>query len=413
MRLSAPCAALLLALSACVGGEPAPPAAMADAGPAGDGAVLPDGASGGGAGEDAARSPADGAGARADAAAGDIAGEDASPPADAAGGTPGDAVSGDDGDVAVDAADAGPACVEPGATSVLGPSGYPLDGWGWTSQGVILEDPDAPPTGGLLAPSLVERDGVLHLFYTRKDATLHRIWHATSHDGGVSFTPSGEVTGLGDDPVLAYPSVLVEGGRFRMWVGSGTIDLAESEDGDAWTLVAESVLRPSDTGTVGPLSLLYPSVLADAAGYAMWFTGYDGSQLRIGRATSPDGVAWTVDPLAPVLSPGPQTAFDNKATASPRVVASGGRLLMWYGGYDTAKTNPGPYRVGLATSQDGVAWDKAGVSLDLPADGPDAWSTRDPAVIRAGGGWLMVYAGLAPDQRYRLLRATSPVCPEP
>lgn len=403
--------ALPLLVAGCIDASPATPVS-GDGGGGDAGALDADAAGGGDAGAGDSGFGSD---------AGSHGGPDA--PADAGagpdGGAPGDSADGEDGGApdapdGADPADAGPPCTPADRAAPLGRSGYGMDGWGWTSHGVILEDPDAPANGGLLAPTLVERDGVLHLFYTRKDATLHRIWHATSTDG-VAFSVAGEVSGLGDDPVLAYPTALVEDGRFRMWVGSGTIDLAESEDGDAWTVVAESVLRPGDTGTVGPLSLLYPSVIADAGGYAMWFTGYDGAQLRIGRATSQDGVAWTVAPLAPVLSPGTATAFDNKATAAPRVVPDGGRLLMWYSGYDTSQTNPGPYRIGLAASLDGVTWDKAGVSVDLHPDspdaGPDAWSTRDAAVVRWGGGWLMVYAGLAPDQRYRLLRATSDVCP--
>jgi hypothetical protein len=315
-----------------------------------------------------------------------------------------------DADAGGDSADATPPCVPPLDPAPLGPSGYPLDGWGWQSHGVVLESAGAGPNEGFLAPALAERDGVLHLFATRKDGTSHRIWHATSEDAGATWQALAEVSGLGDDPVQAYPTVLVEQGRFRMWVGSGTIDLAESDDGVHWTVTAESVLRPSDVGPWGGLSLLYPSVARVDGGYLMLVTGFDGAGLRIGRATSPDGIAWTAAPLDPVVATGPSSAFDNKATAAPCLVPNGSGLLLWYAGYDTSKTDPGPYRVGLATSDDGLTFTKAGVSLDLPADGPDAYSTRDPAVLHTSDGWLMIYAGLSPDLRYSLLRATSSAC---
>ena len=53
-----------------------------------------------------------------------------------------------------------------------------------------------------------------------------------------------------------------------------------------------------------------------------------------------------------------------------------------------------------------------GLTLDLPETGLDAWSTRDPAVIHHDGAWRMLYTGMAPDSRYRLMSATSTVCPE-
>lgn len=409
------CLALLVGCAASDGGgaaQDAGAAGVVDA--AGEDAHSTDGVQG-----DAGRIDAGSADSTGDAADSGMAGTatDVTPdPKDAADGMPDSGSAPDAADAADstpdggDTADAGPSCSPPDPAPGVGPSGYPMDGWGWASHGVILEDPDAGANEGLLAPSLVERDGTLHLFYTRKAGALHRIWHAESTDGA-TWTGAAEATGLGDDPVLAYPAVLVEDGRFRMWVGSGTFDLAESEDGVAWTIVAESVLRPSDVGGFGALSLLYPTVAPTPDGYVMWFTGYDGAQLRIGRATSPDGVAWTVSPAEPVLSPGAATGFDNKAVAGPHALRVGDQWLLWYGGYDTSKTNPGPYRVGVATSTDGVAWQKAGVSLDLPAAGPDAWSTRDPAVLPRPDGWLMIYAGLGTDQRYRLLRATSAVCP--
>jgi hypothetical protein len=111
-----------------------------------------------------------------------------------------------------------------------------------------------------------------------------------------------------------------------------------------------------------------------------------------------------------VVEPGASTDFDNAATAQPHVQRAFGRWWMWYGGYDTSHSNPGPYRIGSASSADGVVWDKHGVAVDLSPKGSDAWSTRDPALVVAAGRWLMLYVGLGDDRRYRLHRAASDVC---
>jgi hypothetical protein len=296
----------------------------------------------------------------------------------------------------------------PGGTS---PDGYPLDGWTWERHGVLWEPPASTGSNeGDLAPSLVAVGPALHLFFTRKTGTTHRIHHAASADGVTWSVGAAPVTGLGDDPVIAYPAVLYEEGRFRMWFGSGTIDLAESPDGDAWTIAAKTVLRIGASGAFDGLSLLYPSILHGADGYRLYYTGFDGAQFAIGRADAADGVAFARAQTTPVLERGAAGDVDNHAVAMPAAVRVGAVVLLWYGAYDTSQTNPGPYRVALATSGDGLGFTRRGLTLDLGASGPDAWSTRDPTVLRTADGWLMVYAGMGDDGRYRLMRATSRTC---
>jgi predicted GH43/DUF377 family glycosyl hydrolase len=111
------------------------------------------------------------------------------------------------------------------------------------------------------------------------------------------------------------------------------------------------------------------------------------------------------------LNVGAASEFDNKSVAQSAVVFFGGEQIHFYGAYDTRKTNPGPYRIGWATSVDGLAWTKKGIAIELGATGDDAFSARDPAVLRRGKGWLMVYAGYGSDRRYRLLSATAADCP--
>lgn len=306
-----------------------------------------------------------------------------------------------------DALDCDPVDAEPEA----GPSGYPMDGWGWVSEGLLMEPADpGGGTDGYLSPAVVEIAGVLHLFVTHKSGTTHTLLHSASDTWGDWDTPQ-PVTGLDPDEMQAYPSVLFRNGLLRLWLGSGSVDHYTSTDGDDWTLVAEHVLTAGDTGDFDDLSLLYPSVVTDDAGYAMLYTGFDGAMFRIGRATSEDGVVWVKDDASPLIEPGAADEFDNHAVAQTALVRAGGSWRAWYGGYDTSETDPGPYRIGLATSDDGVSWNKAGVSLDLSADGDDAWSTRDPAVIHHDGAWRMVYTGMGTDARYRLMTATSTTCP--
>jgi predicted GH43/DUF377 family glycosyl hydrolase len=274
---------------------------------------------------------------------------------------------------------------------------------------VVLEDQGAASQDGYIAPAALVVNNTLHLWVSRKLGLQHRIVHTTSSDGQ-SFPAPEPTTGLEGGDIIAYPSVIHDGTRFLLWYGSGTIDFAESLDGVAWTMKGKGVLKPGEAGAFDSLTLLYPNVLSTAAGYVMYYTGFDGQAFSIGRAESTDGLAWDKSPSTAVLGRGEPTAFDNHAVAQPCAVVAGSRVLLWYGGYDTAKSNPGPYRIGFADSVDGKTFQRLGVTLDLASSGVEAWSTRDPAVVRWKSEWWMAYSAMGDDGRYRIAIATSNTC---
>lgn len=316
----------------------------------------------------------------------------------------------DDGglDDAPSDAESAPACTPVSPNPGKGVSGYGMDGWHWERQGVVLQDDGAAAQSGYLAPAAVVVGETIHLWLTRKQGTTHRIHHSTSLDGKL-FTAPVEVTGLAGENTM-YPSVIHDEQGFSMWYGSGLIDRATSQDGASWTMVAEGVLKPGADGQFDSVSLLYPSVIRTPSGYVMYYTGWNGGPFGIGRAESSDGTTWTRNPQGAVLAVGAATDFDNHAVAQPCAVLAGEVVLLWYGGYDTSVANPGPYRVGLAQATDGIAVERRGVTLDLAPSGPEAWSTRDPAVVPWKGGFWMAYAVMGDDAVYRIAAASSQTC---
>jgi predicted GH43/DUF377 family glycosyl hydrolase len=302
-----------------------------------------------------------------------------------------------------------PACASVAGDGALGPSGYPLDGWAWEKLGPLADMPEPAIDDGDLSPALVVVDARIHLFFARKRGLEHRIQHAVSDDGRV-FDSATPVVGLGAGTMLAYPTVTHDGTRFRMWFASGSIDYAESYDGVAWVGLTTGVLRLGPADGFDQWGVLYPSVVVGDTDIALWYTGFDGLQYVIGRATSQDGRSFVRTPSVPVLAAGRASDFDNRSVAQSNVVRTDRGLFMWYGGYDTSATDPGPWRIGLATSADGLTWERRGVTIDLSLDGSDAQSTRDPAVIRWQDRWVMAYSGYGSDHRYRLHLATSRAC---
>jgi hypothetical protein len=95
----------------------------------------------------------------------------------------------------------------------------------------------------------------------------------------------------------------------------------------------------------------------------------------------------------PVLSPGPEGAFDSGGAMLPSVVKTELGWTMWYAG-----TTAEDYTVGVATSTDGESWESA-LTPALPPSGEEgSWkrfATNSPMVVRADGEWRVYYTGRA------------------
>src|SRR5687767_4939618 len=61
------------------------------------------------------------------------------------------------------------------------------DDWGWRKLGAVRGLDDSVD---VLAPAVLVRDGLLHLWFARKAGLRHTIHHAISRDAGTTF--SGE-----------------------------------------------------------------------------------------------------------------------------------------------------------------------------------------------------------------------------
>lgn len=289
------------------------------------------------------------------------------------------------------------------------PEGYPLDGWNWTRHGVIFEPSEPEKLKGLASPTAVVKDDAVHLWFLQSVGSETKVFHAQSKDGK-TFGATAVTAGLlRDSDNMVYMSVLASAGQYRMWLGNGWFYHARSTDGITWTREPEPVLKPSGGTGFDSLSLTYPNVIPDGTGFIMYYTGFDGKDAAIGRATSADGLSFTSESTA-ILKKNP--GFDNAAAAQACAYQSGEITYLWYSGYDTSKTTPGPYRIGLAKGTAKGTMERKGVSIDLQPSGKEAYTTRSPAVVRFNDTWWMYYVVLGDDNVYRLAAASSENCLE-
>jgi hypothetical protein len=154
--------------------------------------------------------------------------------------------------------------------------------------------------------------------------------------------------------------------------------------------------------------VMFPSVLynPDSSRYEMWFTASAGPgtpdwrPYRIGFATSPDGRNWIMYPN-PVLEPDAGT-WDETTIDHATVLRENGEYKMWYTGWSPG----GPeFKIGYATSPNGINWTKD--TVNNPVLGPGAATWEDGGVgyctvmHEQGAEYKMWYCGLnktwAPD----------------
>jgi hypothetical protein len=281
-----------------------------------------------------------------------------------------------------------------------------FDGKNWTKQGMVLNYGTEYDIYHASAPSVLKDGSTYKMWYQGDCATGDptRILYATSPDG-IAWTKQGVAVDVGAtyDTVRAWcPCVIKVGGEYRMWYSGydGTnmrILYANSTDGVVWVKRGLAL----NIGGVGEsLHLSYPCVIVDQDGsYKMWYSGYQ-TVYQIFLATSPDGLTWTKQGLVLPYNTFPAYEADN--VHSCWVVKSGSKYCMWYTGKNSVT------RILYATSTDGIAWTKMGLAVNYGDYTQESDSVGNPCVILDGVVAKMWYSGAdwSPSNRAVIMYAT-------
>lgn len=218
-------------------------------------------------------------------------------------------------------------------------------------------------------------------------ADIYQMWYAGIGDGGFGGEPQSGIgyaessdgqqwerptsspvldvgeSGTWDEEAVSLPSVISIDGEYKMWyVGVSdaltmAIGLATSADGISWIKSsANPVLVGGEVGSWDSGGVRDPTVIFHGGAYRMWYSN-EGEILRIGTATSPDGITWT-KLNEPVLEPGPSDSWDHQGLFGPTVFYNQeeGRYEMWYAAWEG--TSHPTNRFGRAFSLDGIEWAK-------------------------------------------------------
>ncbi len=153
-----------------------------------------------------------------------------------------------------------------------------------------------------------------------------------------------------DSISLSYPFILMDEGVYKMWYGS-TISwdspngemvhvLKYATSSDGKNWTRHGVAVPYEIGVAQAFSR--PTLLKDGSGYHMWFSyrGGNGVPYRIGYATSFNGVDWELKLDESGIDVS-DSGWDSEMICYPYVFEHKGQRYMLYNGNDHGRTGIG------------------------------------------------------------------------
>ncbi len=247
----------------------------------------------------------------------------------------------------------------------------------------------------MLRPWVVEEQtGELRMWYSEHDGITGRIMAAVQRPGK-DWEPLGVAIDAGlagdsDQYGVESPCVVPTPGGYLMAYGgfdseATRLHMATSADGHAWTPQGTIMQQ----GAEDALAASHPCLVNTEAGWWLFFSGYDGAsdsrRAEVLAAVSPSGASW--DRVGTVLEP----MEGELAVSHPCVIVVARTFYMFY-----ASDNGERISIAMATSADGLAWDRHGTILEATGSGPEGQHVHTPCAVRCHDGSLRLwYAGLA------------------
>jgi predicted GH43/DUF377 family glycosyl hydrolase len=247
----------------------------------------------------------------------------------------------------------------------------------------------------VLNPSVIRQGDAYYNLYSGFDG---KTWHtglAVSADG-ITWHKEGRM--ISPDPgtwegsaIAANGSAVADESGILYYYQAGQpveIGLARSANGHQWSKHGAPVLKTGPRGSWDERGVADPYVIRIGRSYYMFYLGQDRARRqRLGVAVSDDGIAWHKLRRNPILELGGYGAFDENGLGEPAVWAARGYYWMLYTGRDRSEVR----RLGLARSRNGVDWEK----LPSVFAGEQAWDSKVlcDATVVANGDRARVWFG--------------------
>lgn len=269
----------------------------------------------------------------------------------------------------------------------------------------------------VLNPAVIKRESEYKLWHDGNSGSGWRIGLASSADGVSSWVRSlSAVIDVGSsngwETETATPTVIYNDdlGKYQMWYTSINslywisghdrfrLKYAISDDGINWDEYNGWVLTGSlgqwDSGGIARgISVIYLN-----GTYHLWYSATNDNDLtvnpywRIGYATSPDGIHWTKQNGGNPVIE-PTTLWELNNISYPHVIVDSGMFKIWY----AASQADLPTKFVYAYSIDGINWTKPSDQNPVFTLGMigsfDSVYISQPFVLRDGSQYKMWYSG--------------------
>lgn len=255
---------------------------------------------------------------------------------------------------------------------------------------------------------LAADDGTLRMWYSGHDGSTGRILEAVQEPGqlwrrlGISidagFSEDSDAFGVDSPSVVPTPV-----GFLMAYAGSDGADtrlhMATSVDGHRWEAQGTFMQR----GERDAIGATHPCLVVTGEGWWLFYSGYDGSdngrRATIMAAVSPNGASW--DRVGPVLEP----TRDEVAVSEPWVLVRHRHFTMFY----VSEAGETRAAIDVATSDDGVSWDRRGTTLGPGDVGDESGRVRSPSAMHLNDGrlrlWYATHTAGDPADGYHLWSA--------
>ena len=220
---------------------------------------------------------------------------------------------------------------------------------------------------------------------------------------------SGQWIDYGGNPIItrnnnpSYPNsvasgkVILDNGTYKMWYSAiynnavGSIWYAESQNGINWNTIGSTpVLTASASGSWDDHGIIPSVVLKENNVYKMYYEGNNGSYelSSIGLATSTDGIHWQKYDT-------PVIAYNNQyyMLLLTDIVKKDSNYFAYFSYNNSISTNNN--KIGLATSLDGINWTMyVGNPILAPTLTWEGGSIGYPTIVFENNRYKMVYSDL-------------------
>jgi len=145
---------------------------------------------------------------------------------------------------------------------------------------------------------------------------------------------------------------------------------------------ANPVLATGPSGAWDSAHVAPGSLIRDTNTFHLLYAGSDGQTWQIGYAKSPDLTTWSKDSENPILSSGPDGAWDETLVHGSSIIKEDDTYHLLYRGQGGARNTD---RIGHATSPDLKTWTKNPENPVLDIGRAGAWDDTHvfgPAILR-------------------------------